>query len=606
MQVRHTVLTMDTRISEKIPRMHTPGLDALRGIAVIIGWLYHTHLGPFGSGFLFVDVFGVLSGYLITSLLLREIMFTDSINLKQFYLRRSRRLAPALLLTICAVVLYSFVMEPNILGDLRLEIVAILFYVYNWYILVSGGGYFHEYSIMPLRHTWTLSIEEQFYIILPLVLLVTLVKLKLKSKLFPYFLVVLATLSAALSAFLYFKTSGTNVTDMLRGDVYLFNRKLDRMMTVYMSTFTRAGGFLVGTSLAFWWKPDFMREKSARFNKTVDFIGVSSIALILVATNVQIFTKNVFAISLGGGVAVVWLLCVGGIIGLTRIESRWTQTIFVNKYLTWLGVRAYGLYLFTWPVAQFHRKVPFKTIGLTYFIVSGVITIIAADLSYRYFENPIRKYGVKAWFNSVFTPRYRRVAFTGGLVVLLGVAGILVTAPPTVNTIEAGVQAGNTGVGVTAGDLTIVAIGDSTVLGASDALARVGITADAERMRGAKRSFDVAQLVLADKAPDVLVMHVGNMGDFDEKILQEYIAGIPDNILIVLVSIARKDWKDLDRINKAIYAMPSYYTNVVVYDWQTETRNTADLLEYDGVHMTEAGRQVYAQGLRSTIDMYYK
>ena len=599
-----TVPRMSVPDLSKQPRLYVPGLDALRGLAVIIGWLYHTHLGPFGAGYMFVDMFGVLSGYLISSLLLKELEATGRIRIKLFYIRRARRLLPALVLTVCGVVLYSFVTDPNLLGDLRGEVVAILLYMYNWYILAAGKGYFYEYSTMPLRHMWTLSIEEQFYIILPAVFLLLFVKLKVKSSKVPYFMILLAIGSAILSAWLYFNAGVGATGDMFRGNISVLGADLDRMMTVYMSTFTRAGGFLVGVALSFWWRPELLVDTSPKFNKIVDVIGLSSISLIILLTNVQLFTENVFAVGLGGGSAGLWLLCVGAIVGFTRVESRLTQRIAANKCFVWLGVRAYGLYLFTWPVAQFYRKVPFKTLDFWYFLVSGAATLVVADLSYRYFENPIRKYGLKMWLTNSFSAKYAKLAGGGMCAVLLGVAVILVTAEPTVNSIEQGVAAGSTGVAVVESTYRAVVVGDSTVLAVSDALAARGIATDAERGRGSTEIFTIAKSILDDKQADMFVIHAGNFGDFTQNELREHMASLADARLIVLVTVARYDWSELYEINSIILSVAKEYPNTVVFDWYGATQSTKGLLEYDGVHMTEAGKELYATAVANILEKY--
>jgi len=582
------------------------GLDAIRGIAVIVAWLYHTHLGPFGIGYTFVDIFGVLSGYLIAGLLLREIATTGRINMRMFYLRRARRLLPALTLAVCGVVLYAFVAEPNLLGDLRGEVVAVLLYMQNWYILLTGRGYFHEYSTMPLRHMWTLSLEEQFYIILPAAFVLFIVKFKAKIHRIPYYVSALALLSAAASAWVYFDTGDVAVSDMYRGTIPLLGREVDRLMAVYMSTFTRAGGFLVGVALAFWWKPDQLVNTSRRFDKVVDLIGVSSMALILALTNANLVIGDTFTFGLGGGVVGLWILCAGAIIGFTRKESRLTHRIFVNRWLVWLGIRAYGLYLLAWPVAQFYRKVPFKTLDLWYFVVSSTIVIVVADLSYRYFENPVRRHGFKAWFTTSFPPRYRKVVGAGFCALFLGVAAVLITAKPTVNLIEQNVQAGNTGEPVVESTYTVVVLGDSTVLSLTDALARRGMDTDAERSRGSAEMFAIAKTLVDAGQTDVVVVHAGNFGDFTKDELDDYMVGLKKARMIVLVTVARYNWNDLDKTNDLIRGAAAEHPNTVLFDWYDLTLRDDELIEYDGVHMTEKGKETYAQELAKLVADKYR
>ena len=188
--------------------------------------------------------------------------------------------------------------------------------------------------------------------------------------------------------------------------------------------------------------------------------------------------------------------------------------------------------------------------------------------------------------------------------VLLGVAVILVTAEPTVNSIEQGVAAGSTGVAVVESTYRAVVVGDSTVLAVSDALAARGIATDAERGRGSTEIFTIAKIILDDKQADMFVIHAGNFGDFTQSELREHMASLADARLIVLVTVARYDWSELYEINSIILSVAKEYPNTVVFDWYGATQSTKGLLEYDGVHMTEAGKELYATAVANILEKY--
>ncbi len=210
-----------------------PALDGLRAVAVIAVLLFHGGVAGARGGFLGVDVFFVLSGYLITMLLLREQQATGRIALGAFWARRARRLLPALFFVLAAVAVYAaFLVEPQARLSLRLDGLATLGYVGNWRQLGAEGGYFAQGATpSPLRHTWSLSIEEQFYLVWPLVVVALLRGRRLTRSRVRRVLVVAAVAALA---------SAVLMSVLLGGDV----------SRVYYGTDTRAQSVLVGCALA--------------------------------------------------------------------------------------------------------------------------------------------------------------------------------------------------------------------------------------------------------------------------------------------------------------------------------------------------------------------
>ncbi|MEY3467163.1 MAG: hypothetical protein RL532_470, partial [Actinomycetota bacterium] len=159
-------------MSDKRPGLlgYMPALDGVRALAVVAVIVYHANKKWLGGGFLGVEVFFVISGFLITSLLIAEHEQHGSISLKKFWLRRARRLLPALWVLLVGVAVYCSLFERDALGALRGDIIAAFFYGFNWFQIWVGTSYFTAFDFVPLRHLWSLAVEEQFYFIWPLVM----------------------------------------------------------------------------------------------------------------------------------------------------------------------------------------------------------------------------------------------------------------------------------------------------------------------------------------------------------------------------------------------------------------------------------------------------
>jgi peptidoglycan/LPS O-acetylase OafA/YrhL len=350
------------------PRVpHLPALDGLRGVALLGVLFFHAN-GTLPGGYLGVDLFFVLSGFLITSVLLAEHRETGHIVLATFWARRARRLFPALLSLMPAIAIYGrFFAAPNELRGLRGDALASLGYVANWRAIVSEKSYWDLFAApSPLEHMWSLSIEEQFYVVWPL-----LVLLVLRHG---------ARLSVRLLAILLGVAS-------MAAMVVLFDPS--RTSRAYLGTDTRAAGILAGAALATLLTPSTAIR--AREVRKLDMLGVAAALGIGVAwwklrgDDPLLYRGGFWLTELG---ALALIAC--AVAGAKSLIGR----ALAFSPLVWIGTVSYGVYLWHWPVNVFLSVERTHVHGVRLHALQFVVTFAIATLSYRYFEQPIRQRGV--------------------------------------------------------------------------------------------------------------------------------------------------------------------------------------------------------------------
>jgi peptidoglycan/LPS O-acetylase OafA/YrhL len=381
---------------------YLPGLDGLRALAVIAVLLYHAGLPWIPGGFLGVEVFFVISGYLITTLLLAEWRQRGRIDLKAFWLRRARRLLPALYLLLVVTLAYAVVFLPGEVAVLRGEAVAALGYVTNWYLVLGDESYFEAIGRPSLlKHLWSLAVEEQFYLLWPPVLALGLGvgATRWRERRVVFGALALAAASALLMALLY------------RPEV--------DPSRVYFGSDTRAAGLLIGAALAFaWtpWHPSAPRQKSwsAAARRHVHWRGRlrrrwgwTTPLLLDVAGLLALGGLAVACLRIGefqpflyrGGLSSVALATAVVIMACAHPHARLGGALLGRRALRWIGVRSYGIYLWHWPVFMVSRPqldVPVE--GLPLLGVRLAATVVLADFSYRCVETPIRRGALgRAW-----------------------------------------------------------------------------------------------------------------------------------------------------------------------------------------------------------------
>lgn len=597
--------------SERANRLYLPGIDAMRGVVVLIGLMFHANVvfdgipllerGLFRSGLFFVDVFGVLSGYLITRVLLGEHLLTGKIDFKRFYLARARRLMPALFAVLVAVVLYARWQEPETLWDLRIQTLAAIGYFYNWYAILSGGDYFSSYEIIPLQHLWSLSLEEQFYIVWPVALIGMLIASRGRAwvrRLIPYALVAGALLSALAAFVIFHGGDTTGTTDMVRAPMTVFGFEANRLLMVYMSTITRAGGFLAGAALAFWWQPDLRPPTSPRFNRLLDVGGLLSMVAMVLLTNLQWFTEaGIYEAVVNGGAVFVWIICAVLIMAVSKRESVWMQRLFVKKPLVRLGVVSYALYLYHWPVMQFYRKEPFDTIPLWGIALMLPVLWVIAEISQKYFERPIRKMGMAAYLETL-KPGVRRTAMaSAGIATLIAVAS-LVTAPASTSDFQQDIdRVEQSADGIAPGEKTErLVIGDSITALLTVQYQQRGYVVDAAVARTfAEGSGMAGYFVESGQVTDAVVLHLGTNEEITPAALRAMLTETSALRRVVLVTLWREDWSLLEKNNAAIRSMAEEFPNVVVADWNAlAAQNPSYYIMADGIHIARgAGVEAY-------------
>jgi len=346
---------------------YRPALDGIRAIAVVAVMLYHGQVTWSRGGFLGVDVFFVLSGYLITSLLLAEWRRWGSIDLAGFYLRRARRLLPALVLVVMAVAAWAaFAAKPDRLGTIRADGLSTLLYVANWRFVVAQQSYFDQYGDpSPFRHMWSLAIEEQYYLLFPLLLIGLLRLARGRRWLLPVALGVLTLASVAAMALLHDPS-----TDPSR---------------VYYGTDTRMHELLIGSVLAVvLLSGGSWRERAERLAPYLAVVGLAG-----VLASCQAFTDQSEVLYLGGfaGVCVVSAALIAGV---ELAPASPVARLLGLLPVAWVGAISYGLYLWHWPI--YIALTPDRTglAGTQLLLVRIGATFAVATASYYLVERPIR------------------------------------------------------------------------------------------------------------------------------------------------------------------------------------------------------------------------
>ncbi len=383
------------------PMGYQPGLDGLRAISVIAVLLYHAGFGWMHGGFLGVEVFFVVSGYLITSLLLEEKEGTGGVGLSQFWLRRARRLLPALFAVLIGVgvwvALFGTAQQQS---DLHRDYLPGIFYFANWGQIFGGAQYFGNFS--PLRHLWSLAVEEQWYLLWPIAF-VLLTRRNRRTADSGRSILALAGVVMVLTWWLAAPTALTS----------------DRTNFLYLSTLTRSSGLLLGAGAAFIWRPWKARAASSRSGVMLSAVGLAAAMLLVFAfTSAHLTDRSLYRWQL----AAVSLLSLVVIAVVVHPAASTARSFFGSPMLVAIGKRSYGIYLWSWPIAVICGA---YVGSWNRFIMAMSLTIVVSEFSYIYIETPIRKGALRRWLDrrrdTDWSPRML-VAGVVGVVVLVSLA----------------------------------------------------------------------------------------------------------------------------------------------------------------------------------------
>jgi peptidoglycan/LPS O-acetylase OafA/YrhL len=352
---------------------YVAGLDGIRAVAVLCVIAYHINAPWAQGGLLGVGVFFTLSGYLITDLLLSHWDRHGDLGLGRFWLRRARRLLPALFLMLLIVSVWVALFDSSQLAEVRRQVVSAAFYFANWSTIAAHGSYFARFAApLPLDHLWSLSIEEQFYLIWPWLLLLALLVVRGRTAL------ALLTLAGAAVSILVMANMYHPGTDPTR---------------LYEGTDTRAFGLLIGAALAMVWPTKMSRlatRRSVRSPAGLDLVGTTG----LIAIFVLVWRTNSLSSFLYPTGLILLSVGTAALLAAVVNPSSMLGAVLGSQPLRWIGVRSYGIYLWHWPIivlwGHHHAGVNWPQAAL-----QVAASFFAAAVSWRYVEDPIRRGALK-------------------------------------------------------------------------------------------------------------------------------------------------------------------------------------------------------------------
>ena len=576
---------------------YIPALDGLRAFAVLAVIAYHLGMQWAPGGLLGVTVFFVLSGYLITSLLLIEWDNTETINLPQFWLRRVRRLMPAIVLIIVCTAALCALFDHSLLTKLRDDMWAALLWVTNWWYIFQDASYFDALGApSPLTHFWSLAIEEQFYLVWPVVLLVAH-KTGVKRTTMRNATLIVALLSALEMALLY--------------------NPLDDPSRVYYGTDTRAFSLLIGAWLAFVWPSHMLgAQKSVHLTKQVRNVldGVGIVALVALL-GLIVFVDGFSPFLYRGGIllaSVLTAVVIAVMVHPASLLGRFAGT----KPLVWIGLRSYGIYLWHYPL--FLLMNPRNFTGETpwwMYLVQVAVVFACAAFSYRFVENPLRKGAIGAFVKGVRSKEIDPPAWlkhhvvpvlAGSAVTIVAVIGLIVV-PPTSAIGAADLlkdeqahtsQMPELPVDDAAAEspkLDVLMIGDSVSVRAipqfEETFPYGAIDAAVNRqLYAGQETFDYYND--QDIVGGVVVFALGTNGAATDEQIDELVAAAgPGRQVFFVNTRSPQSW--VGQTNCAMFDAVDRHDNVHVIDWYTASAGHDEYFDGDGTHLTEEGARAY-------------
>lgn len=607
-------------------KTYMPGLDGLRTFAVLFVILYHLNVPYISGGFLGVDVFFVLSGYLITGILIREWTNTGTIDLKKFYIARFRRLLPALLLMLSLVMTYVTLFDRSLLSMVRQDSLAALAYVNNWWYIFHEVSYFESFGKpSPLQNLWSLSIEEQFYALWPLLLLFGLT---FRKRLLQLVALVLFG-SAGWMALLYVPEADPS--------------------RVYYGTDTRLFGLLIGATLAFGWRPDTFKQNMPNVGRHIlnGSGGISILAILIIMMNVNAYDTFLYY----GGFLLIALLTGILIAVIAHPATIWSR-LFGSAWLRVIGTRTYGIYLWHYPVIIL--STPLEQLGTfqpSLALGQVALTLLIAELSYRFVETPIRRNGFKTTLRQMIpTPSHpsgRIVATTIATALSLVLVGNLTilafsepeavkdeipivkapmpkeknpseensgetVEPPTEepSSEEPSMEYPSTREPEPKEEETTVptcppalAIGDSVMLGLNEYLADAfpNMEIDAEVGRQVRDAIPIADQYQAYNSPGhVIFFHLGTNGAFKMEQLDTLLEKFnrADQIYLINTRVPRP-WES--EVNGKLERASEFHEDATLIDWHEASIGKEAYFEGDGVHLNIEGAKAFGEVLNQKI-----
>lgn len=597
---------------------YMPGLDGLRALAVLAVIAYHLNLPFVSGGLLGVGVFFVLSGYLITDILMAEWAASQGLKLKSFWVRRARRLLPAMLSMVLIVVLWVPLFAPSQVTSLRGDALSSVFYFSNWWFIFHKVSYFASFGLpSPLNHLWSLAVEEQFYIIWPLVLLLLLRFLPRRWQRISFTLL-LATASALAMAI-------------------MFHPGVDPSR-VYYGTGTRAFSLLIGAALAFVWPSRKLTTMPIKASGVLmlDIAGTTSLFIVLA----MFFKTNEYQPFLyRGGMVLLSLFTAVLIAAIAHPATRLGKLIGCAP-LRFVGARSYGIYLWHYPVIILTSSaVNTGGIDILRAVLQVAVSVLLAALSWRYLEEPIRHGALDRvalrLMDVLGGERRFRVLGLGSavLVMILGALGWgIIRYTPIVNaaagqhgTAKSGevkavndsTKPANTTIRINPSKSTtnavyqksvqvksestpsgkgVTAIGDSIMVDVEPYLKKElpGIVVDGKIGRQLYQAEAVVQgLKAKNKLGQRVIIELGTNGAFTKQQLVSLLQSLGSVKQIVLVNTrVPRPWQNT--VNKIVAQVAKTYPHTTLVNWYKDTAGKNAIFYPDGVHLKPGGSKYLA------------
>ena len=568
---------------------YIPAIDGLRALAVIAVMFYHLGFSWIPGGFLGVDLFFVISGYVITRMLLDSIAQSGGLDLRGFYLARLRRLLPALLFMLTTTIIAVGIWAPDTIKRLLVDTPFALTGTINWWLVANEQDYFESIGRPPLlQHTWSLAVEAQFYLVWPLILYFILKKFGKKH--IPVAALFIAAASGIALLLVSFSIDAANAS---------------KVSHVYFGTDTHSIGLFLGAALAVSWIPqNFRVELSRKGQNFIDgigvfgFIGILATFLLIDASNPAMY-KIAFPLAGIFGAAII--------ASIVHPASRFAP-VLQNKVLLWIGERSYAIYLWHWVIFQVTRPTV-DLAGQAWALYSLRILIVfaLADISLRYVELPIRRGVIQYWIKGrkyrTKKERNRQTSLlsTTTVIVVIIAAVISVRAISIANDARTALEKS-----LTVDTSTVVptekdglwVTGDSVILGIRSVLEE-NQPISLVNARIGRQAPELLEVLIQDQ-PQALdspvIFNLGNNNALSREQVEQIFEAVKGQPQIIVVNTAvPRPWRDGN--NQIINEVAAKYPQADVIDWNAISNGRPEYFAPDGVHLVPAGVNAYVSAI---------
>jgi len=573
---------------------HISSIDGLRAIAVTAVVLYHLGISWIPGGFLGVDLFFVISGYVITRLILDSINQSSALDLRAFYAARIRRIYPGFLFMVISTIIFIGVWAPEAIKRFLSDLPYALSGTINWALVARNQDYFETIGRPPLlQHTWSLAVELQFYLIWPIILLTVL----------KYF----GKKNIARIALIIAIISGTAL--------FLVSLQLDqsnsaKVSHIYFGTDTHSLGLFLGSALAVSWIPQNLSANiTRRAQDVIDGIGVVGL-LGLISIFLFIDESNASLYQIAFPLAGIFGCLV--IISLVHPASRFAPIISTAPF-RWIGQRSYGIYIWHWVIFQVTRpSVDLSGETWALYLARVLLVLALADISLRWVEIPFRQGQVQTWFRGM---KYRssKERVRQQVTVLVSIIAVLaVTSSISVSAINRSNQISQViNEELTDQEDSPIDLGSTTGLWVTGDSVILGIRSKLEN----KEQISLVNARVGRQAPELLavmrvdqgsvpsspvIFNLGNNNALSEQTVVEIFEVVKNQPQIIVVNTAvPRPWRDAN--NAIISKVASRYANVKLVDWDRISKDRPELFAPDGVHLSPMGSDVYVDLVLSVL-----